>query len=123
MRATPVLLGVAGLFTLGWSATPTPDDFVRQGNAAFERQDYQAAVDLYARAEERTTDPGLVAFNKATACYRVGRFAEAAAGYRRCLEDEQAPPERRARAFYDLGNALVKQSGDASAALLAQAVR
>jgi tetratricopeptide (TPR) repeat protein len=86
------------------------DDFIRRGNATFASNDYQAALQWYTRAEEQTTDPGLVAFNKAAALYRLERFREAELHYRRCLEDAVAPPARRARAWYDLGNCLVKQA-------------
>ena len=68
---------------------------MRQGNAAFTAGDFDAALGFYAQAEPRAVDPGLVAFNQAAASFRLGRFADAVAGYRQCLEDDQAP--RRAR--------------------------
>jgi tetratricopeptide (TPR) repeat protein len=131
VRATPVLLGLFGVFTLTWSSAPTPEDYVRQGNAAFDRADYQAAVDLYSKAEDRTTDPGMVAFNKAAALYRLAaqpdndsrRAAlnrEAEQSYRRCLEDADGP--RQAQALYGLGNSLLQQ-GDRGADVLREAVR
>jgi Ca-activated chloride channel family protein len=101
---------------------PDAEPLVREGNAAFADSDYEQALWSYERAERGATDPGLVAFNRAAACYRMGRFAEAVAGYRQCLDDDQVPPARRARARYDLGTALLKQSGGNSAALLRQAV-
>jgi Ca-activated chloride channel homolog len=116
--ATAAVLAVL-LFT---AATPDVDPLVRQGNAAFADGDFETALAFYDRAERSATDPGLVAFNRAAASFRLGRFAEAVAGYRQSLEDDQSPPSRRARAQYDLGTALVKQSGGASAALLRQAV-
>jgi Ca-activated chloride channel family protein len=92
------------------SAAPLPsvEDFVRQGNAAFGRQQFDEALQLYARAEERSTDPGLVAFNQAAALFRLGRFDESAVHYQRCLEDQMIPAPRQARANYDLGNALLQ---------------
>src|SRR3954469_9504769 len=54
---------------LGASPAPAPD-LLRQGNEAFERQDYARAVELYTQAEDEASDPGAVAFNKATALYR-----------------------------------------------------
>src|SRR5204863_9313767 len=94
----------------------------RQGNEAFARQRYEDALELYEKAELRSADPGLVAYNQAAAYYRLGRYREAEHHYGRCLEDDQAPPLRRARAAFDLGNALVHQAADSNADQLAQAV-
>jgi len=104
------------------SATPSDlDGLVRQGNAAYDVEEYQDAVTLFERAEDRSLDPGLVAFNKAAALYRLGEYAEAARHYRRCLED--AAGLRRARALFNLGNALVQQQGKGgSARLLLEAI-
>jgi tetratricopeptide (TPR) repeat protein len=114
----------AGLIVLLASAGTPPDaePLVRNGNAAFAAGDYQAALGFYEQAERGATDPGMVAFNRAAACYRLGRFAEAVAAYRQCLEDDVIAAPRRARAQYDLGTALVKQSGATSAPILQQAV-
>lgn len=84
----------------------TPTDWVRRGNAAFDRGDLAEALALYHRAETEALDPGLVAFNLAATHYELGQFAEAEACYRRALEDAVGP--RRVRAIYGLGNALVR---------------
>lgn len=98
------------------SASPAvdADRWVRLGNDAFGRGDYAQALEYYGRAEEYTTDPGLVALNEAAALYRMGRFREAELHYVRALED--ALGERRGRALFDLGNALVQgcQGNDAA---------
>jgi tetratricopeptide (TPR) repeat protein len=88
------------------------DEPVRQGNAAFARQQYEEALQWYARATELTRDPGLIAFNQAAASYRLGRYDEAAAYYQRCLEDQAIPPARLTRASYDLGTALLQAGSD-----------
>jgi Ca-activated chloride channel family protein len=101
----PVMLAIV-------SAAPqaSPDDLVRQGNAAFGREEYDQALKWYEQAEERITDPGLVAFNEGTALYRAGRFREAELHYRRALDG--AKGARRARALYDLGNCLLQQAAN-----------
>jgi Ca-activated chloride channel family protein len=106
------------------SAAPPPqiDDWIRQGNAAFERGEFEEALGWYDKAEVRTVDPGLVAFNKAAAYFRLGRFREADLHYQRALEDGQIQSERRVRAWFDLGNARVKQAGEDHAALLESAI-
>jgi tetratricopeptide (TPR) repeat protein len=105
------------------SAAPLPDvgEMVRQGNDAFRRQDYEAAITLYEQAETHAVDPGLVAFNKGAALFRLERYAEAAAHWQRCLEDGAIAPERKARAAYDLGTALLQKGGE-SRRLLERAV-
>jgi tetratricopeptide (TPR) repeat protein len=120
------------LTLLGAGPASNPEALVRQGNAAFDRQDYPAAVDRYTRAEDRIVDPGLVAFNKATALYRLGAATEEAARrtglyreaelhYRRALED--AAGQRRLGALYGLGTSLVQQGTGRGAAPLQEAVR
>ncbi len=82
------------------------EDWVRKGNAAFERGDYEAALAYYSTAEERILDPGLAAFNKAAALYQLGDYARAAEHYACALEDAQGV--RRAKALYGFGNARVQ---------------
>jgi tetratricopeptide (TPR) repeat protein len=113
----------AGIMVLiAGAAVPDVDSLVRRGNLAFAAGDFEESLRLFGEGERLATDPGLLAFNKAAANFRLGRYAEAALGYRQCLDDDRIAAPRRARAQYDLGTALVKQSGSASAALLRQAV-
>jgi Ca-activated chloride channel family protein len=119
VRLSPLLV----LLTIGLiSAAPADqiDDLIRQGNAAFERGDYAVAVDFYTRTEARVLDPGLVAFNKAAALYRLGQYREAELSYLCCRED--ATGERLVRVLYDLGNAIVQQAQDRDAKRLEQAI-
>jgi Ca-activated chloride channel family protein len=102
------------------SAGPAVEDLLRRGNEAFAEGRFEDALGEYTRAEAAATDPGLVAFNKAAALYRLGRHREAELHYRRCLDDAAGP--RRAGALYDLGNCLLQQAGDRDARLLQQAV-
>ena len=71
-----VILAMLGLFVAVLIVAAAPkesiDDLIRRGNAAFEAKDYLGAVRLYEQAEVHATDPGLVAFNKAAALYRLG---------------------------------------------------
>jgi tetratricopeptide (TPR) repeat protein len=96
-----------------------PDDRVREGTAALARRDFDAALQSFAAAEERTTDPGLVAFDEGVAFYHRGDFALAERHFRQCLEDAAGP--RRARALYNLAACLVQQAGERDARRLAAA--
>jgi len=99
---------------------PSPEELVRQGNTAFEREEFEAALALYDRAEERITNPGLVAYNKAAALYRLGRYDVAVRHYESALED--AHGARRAAILYNLGNCHLHQSQGTRADRLRQAV-
>jgi tetratricopeptide (TPR) repeat protein len=111
---------VLGFALLGATPAEDADELVRRGNAAFAREEYEAAVKLFEQAEVLTTDPGLVAFNKAAALYRLNRYAEAVAHYRCALEGATGP--RRPRVLYDLGNSLVKRARGNDVQALQEAV-
>jgi hypothetical protein len=100
---------------------PAPDGLTRAGNAALDRGEALAALDWYGKAEARTTDPGLVAFNKAVTLSRLGRHREAELHFRRCSED--AVGGRRARLLFGLGNALLRRSEGRYAVLVEEAAR
>jgi len=112
----PLLLASA-LFVGGSLA----EDWLRRGNADYERGEYEGAAAAYAEAEVRTTDPGLAAFNKAAALYQKGLYRDAERSYRCCLEDAVGP--RRTFALYGLGSALVQQGRERSADVLREAIR
>jgi len=129
-------LWLVALALLLVSAAPAEqvEDLLRRGNTAFARaaatgdketakQLYKDALALYESAEERSIDPGLVAFNKAAVLYRLGHFDEAKRCYRSCLEDGEVPGPRRARAFYDLGTTLLHVKEGKDAVALRDAIR
>ena len=115
IRLLPWLLLLLGA---AWSAAP--DDLVRQGNAALARQDYAGALRLLDQAEDRTTDPGLVAFNRGVALYQQGDFAQAESYFRLCLPDAVGP--RKPAALYNLADCLVQQAGERDGRKLQEAI-
>jgi Ca-activated chloride channel family protein len=109
--ATAAAVAMTALMLLG--AAPLPaDDALRQGNDAIQRKDYESALRHYEQAEVDASDPGLVAFNKGAALFRLGRLREAELCYLRCLQDRAIPAERRRKALYDLGVALLQRGAD-----------
>lgn len=101
-------------FLLAAAAAPhaeSPDDLVRQANALFRGGDKAAADKLYATAEERTGDPGLVAFNRGAVLFDQSKFALAADSYERVLKDAACPDERAAKAWYNRGTCLLRLGG------------
>jgi tetratricopeptide (TPR) repeat protein len=93
---------------------PTPDELIRQANAAFARNDLAEADRLYEAALARTQDPGLVAFNRAAVLFHTEAFREAELQYTLVLEDAACPPERAARAWYNRGTCLLRRGTSAA---------
>jgi tetratricopeptide (TPR) repeat protein len=141
-RLRGVWLALAAVLLVGAAPDPEAEDLVRRGNAAFARGDFAEAAGLYQQAEERTTDPGLVAFNKAAALYSEKEYDRAEGHYWLCLGDagprvqrwlQKSPGEdlpadlrrdagpRLSRVLYNLGNCLLQRSQGKDADLVEQA--
>lgn len=109
-----LLLALAACVGLVAAAPPqpdAPDELVRRGNVAFRAGDKAAADALYARAEERTADPGLVAFNRGAVAFDCDRLRDAEEYYARALQDAACPPDRAAKAWYNRGTCLLWRGG------------
>jgi Mg-chelatase subunit ChlD len=104
---TAVALGFAALLLVG--AGMDTEDMLRQGNDAFQKKDYEAALKFYEQGEERCADPGQVAFNKGAALSRLGRWREAELCFLRSLQDREAPSARRLKALFALGSVLIQR--------------
>ena len=115
-----LLPAAGGIAVLSAAAPPqgdTPDDLVRRANELFRTGDpdaVEAADKLYAAAEERTADPGLVAFNRAAVLFERGQLPQAERQYDRVLGDADCPPARAARAWYNRGTCLLRRGGSMS---------
>lgn len=106
MRRALLFLSLAALLTA--AAPPAaPNDLVREANEALRAGKAAVADELYAAAEERATDPGLVAFNRAAAMFEQKKYFEAEECYGRVLGDASCPPARGARAWYNRGTCLL----------------
>jgi len=117
-----IILAFLAIALVAANPPAPPDDLIREANEAYANGDLEAAEALYARAEERAPDPGLVAFNKGAALYRRGDVRRAELCFRRALGDAAIPADRRARALYNLGNCLVRQAGETDVKLLQSAI-
>jgi hypothetical protein len=108
MRLDPIVFFlVAAAGTAGGSTI----DRIRLGNAA-ARVGAPDAERHYAAAEERTNDPGLLAFNRGAYFFARGDYREAERQYLRCLDDSAIPAERRRRALHDRAVCLIHRDGD-----------
>jgi len=97
---------------------------MREANDAFERQDYPRAIELYTEVEDEATDPGAVAFNKATALYRQAAMTDDSAQKAKMLRDAAAyfgrlkeDTARSGRAHYGRANCLLLGQSTDQAAL------
>lgn len=127
-RATLSRIAPAATILLLAAAAPPRDveALLREADLAYENHDYARAAELYERAEDRATDPGQVALNRAAAKYRL---AQAGGGADELLEAEQlyrsctgTGDPRRPRALYGLGNCLLLKSGDRDLAAVRSAI-
>jgi|SRR5579883_797401 len=101
----------AALLAAAPPVADSPEELVRRANERFRAGDVEAADALYIAAEERTGDPGLVAFNRAAILFERGLFREAEKHYERVLDDAACPPERAAKAWYNRGTCLLRRGG------------
>ncbi len=119
-----VLVTLASLLLLTAAAPlsgPGSEELIRRANAAYLRGDIDEADRLYVAAEEATTDPGLVAFNRAAVLFQLGQYREAELNYARVLGDSDCPPDRAARSLYNRGTCLLRRGG--SPAIYRSAIR
>ncbi len=92
------------------SPAESPEELIRRANAAFRAGNKDEADQLYVAAEERTADPGLVAFNRAAVLFQRGEkvdLREAELLYARVLQDAACPVDRTAKAWYNRGTSLL----------------
>ena len=89
-------LGMTGLFLL--SCSP-----VHRGERLYHEARYPEAYDVFHRGLERDSSARL-AFDAGAALYRLERYDEAVAAFRRAART----PELRQPSLYNLGNALVR---------------
>jgi Ca-activated chloride channel family protein len=107
-KLTKLSIAAAILLLLGAADGMSVLEAVRKGNEAFARRDYDEAQRWYAQAEDGTTEPGLIAYNRAAVAYRCGKFSAAEVHYRQALSDAEG--RRRMSALQGLADSLVKQN-------------
>lgn len=108
-RVVPHALLVLGhlLFLVPIAFSQSERSLAREGNRAYEKQQYADAEVNYRKAleVEREFPEGI--FNLGDALYKQGRFDEAAEHFRDAAA-KIVEPRRKAQAFHNLGNALLK---------------
>jgi tetratricopeptide (TPR) repeat protein len=82
---------------------------IRRGESAYQEGEFRQAYQSFRRAQERSADPALH-YSLGNALYRMRRYEEAARSFR----EATAVPRLRQASYYNLGNAYVRASEEAS---------
>ena len=109
LRYSPLML-IAAL-AANPPASSDGESNLRAAQDAWLRGDNDAASQLYSSAEERSRDPGLIAFNLGAIHFRKGEFREAELQFQRALDDREAPADRRAKAYFNRGVCQIRLGG------------
>jgi Ca-activated chloride channel family protein len=80
---------------------------LREGNRLYEKKQYPDAEVDYRKALESAEHPTTSKFNLGDALYQQGRYDEAAGQYESAVTAAESP-DVRAKAYHNLGNALLK---------------
>ena len=93
------------------ASTGDGESRLRAAQDAWQRGDDATAIKLYDAAEERSQDPGLIAFNLGAIHFRKSEFRDAELQFNRALDDRDAPAPRRVRSLYNRGVCLLRRGG------------
>ena len=92
---------------LGWTFLDPVAKKNEEGNALFEKGEYEAALRRYLEAQQEARSRPELHFNAGDALYKQGKYAESMQEMGRATEDTY--PDMSAAAHYNLGNALFRQ--------------
>lgn len=92
---------------LGWTFLDPVAKKNEEGNALFEKGEYEAALRRYLEAQQEARSRPELHFNAGDALYKQGKYAEALQEMGRATEGTH--PDMSAAAHYNLGNALFRQ--------------
>jgi len=81
---------------------------VRQGNIAYENEDFQAAAEFYRKGIEENTYSYEANFNLGDALYKQGEF-ESATGQFDVLRQPGMDKSKLAKVYHNIGNGLLEQ--------------
>jgi tetratricopeptide (TPR) repeat protein len=111
LRLLMILAATATLLAANSSRPVASENTLNQANLAALRGEFSLADALYDQAANTTTDPGLVAFNKAYCATQQQLYRQADALYLQVLDDTEAPPTRLASAHYNRAVCLIRIGG------------
>jgi tetratricopeptide (TPR) repeat protein len=104
------LLVSLALLPAGWADNPR--QLLKDGTAAFENEDYAAAVEAFseagATAEDNGLDPAVALYNHSTALLKQERHEEAANGFSQALSTTDL--DLQSMAYFNRGNAQMRMA-------------
>ena len=105
------------LLILGTSAAQaaTAEGALRRGNKLYQTDQFEPALEQYAAAGAKSPKDARPVFNAGYALYRLQRLDEASQAFK-AVAESKLPPDARAAAYYNLGNARY-QAGDLAGAI------
>lgn len=83
---------------------------LREGNRQYNKERYDQAEVAYRRALERDSTDARGQYNLGNACYRLKKYDDAARHYEQVSADPKLSDKRRAKAFHNRGNSLLKDA-------------
>ncbi len=83
---------------------------VDDGEAAFERGDYESALEKFDAADKELPNNAQVAFDRGTALHKLGRHDEARAAFLKAAELNQGKQPLDSKIHYNLGNSWAATS-------------
>ena len=86
----------------------SPQELVVEGNAAYSRQDYEAAMSAYDEASVAAPESAHITFNKGVAHYRQGDYASAKESFGKAAL-KSAGTHLAARSKFNLGNTAFRE--------------
>ena len=108
MEHNRVLLALLGLLLTASCLSAQPAHrYLRQGNEAYEEQDYKSAEEYYRKS---LTDRGSAKgnYNLGNAIYQQGRYKESIRRFEHAAQTSK-DEEAKASAFHNLGNAYLQE--------------
>ena len=104
IRPVHYILLILPFFLVGWIGGWS--QAIKQGNAHYKAEAYDAALKAYQSAAEDRPEDAISHYNMGTALYQKKQFEKAADEFRRSLD--AADPVHQAEGYYNLGNVQVQ---------------
>ncbi|MCX7986304.1 MAG: tetratricopeptide repeat protein [Bacteroidales bacterium] len=105
-------IGLGGLLLLNLVDTANGQQpekkYVRKGNSAYEKKNYNEAEILYRKALEKHDNFSVAQYNLGNALYRQSKFEEAVAAYQKAIGSGGLSKNDLPKAYHNLGNSLLQ---------------